>query len=443
MWECTHQAVGCARRSLSLRIRTLQRRSGLPLDSLAIAHSLWALDSTNCVRSPTIEDLVHGTSPDGLAASVTESLCSTAFRHTLDTSGLYADRAGFFSAGWPDALCALGLDPDTALDTLANMALLLAGDKGTITIWDAFTSSLHTTCEIPPCLVVPPAPWRSELIRQLAEYGSLLPEHADDAASRALATMATRVMTQCDGETFMFMISSWLDPDCDPDSRALAEDLPEMILLALAEVQSSRRSRGLKAASLHDRLRAEKRLKGITTRPQKRPKATPRPTAPGPGSGPATRPAKAKARGRPRRRSPPPPPHSLEPAPPLTAPHAPERTDSPAPPAAPQHHPPPQPPLLRDDRPPPRDDLPTRRTRPRMGPLGEPCDDQDRPLPDRPARQRPAPALPDRPAKRTAKQPRAPTKRLAERPEDHQGPRTRQRNTREWRSVGTSSQEPD
>jgi hypothetical protein len=132
--------------------------------------------------------------------------------------------------------------------------------------------------------------------------------------------MATSAMTQHDGETFTCMVSSWLDPDshCDPDTCALADDLPEMILVALAEVQASRRSRGLKAASLHDRLRAEKLLKGATGRPPKRPKTVPRTPAhaPRPGSGPVTRPAKAKARGRPHRRSPPPPPTAWNQPPP-------------------------------------------------------------------------------------------------------------------------------
>ena len=64
--------------------------------------------------------------------------------HTLDPSGLYTDRAGFFGRGWLPLLSDLGLTESLALNTLAMLTDLIQGQRGTFTIWSAFTATLDS-----------------------------------------------------------------------------------------------------------------------------------------------------------------------------------------------------------------------------------------------------------------------------------------------------------
>jgi hypothetical protein len=333
MWSCTHRPLAAARTDLSLRVRGILRAAGLSMDDLAIGHSLWSLGPDGGVRHESCEDLILAFSSDARASAKLITAVGLLRQHCLDTSGLFLERAGFFSEAWVSLLTELGLSCEQALDTMTDIASLLAGPKGTVTVWNAFAAGAAQLRERPSEAIPSERRQASQQWRQHLEWISYMQGElarrgiCDDGPARALLHMATRVMSDSDAQLFDCWLCAWTTEEAEgvtPADRGLGPTLTEAILAGHATIAEMRRSRGLKAAKAHDLTRAERGLKGLSKkRPKHAPPAVPsssRIIDPGPLARPPPRKRKSRpdatpGAGRPRGRPRHPPPNPAPAAP--------------------------------------------------------------------------------------------------------------------------------
>ena len=109
---------------------------------LAVVNAIWGLKSSDAVRCKTAADVSRVLGP--CVSEQAQLLVDALLGHTLDTSGLYADRMGLFGKGWILLLQELGLDRPDALNALVDVATVLQGKDGTSAVWKAFTTALGT-----------------------------------------------------------------------------------------------------------------------------------------------------------------------------------------------------------------------------------------------------------------------------------------------------------
>jgi hypothetical protein len=190
--------------------------------------------------------------------------------HTLDTTGLALERAGFFGGGgwWIPLLEKLGMTRPEALTVLAALTDLLHGAKGTHTIWLAFTSVLHdpeatkiagidvkSTVEIAEF-----AEWRAEIHSRLRSLGG-----ASDHTHRLITAMAAVGQTIDDRALFTLMVQGWIecrnDPELASENDMEADSLSEAIQVASAHVAEGRRDRGAPLIRARELARADAKTK--------------------------------------------------------------------------------------------------------------------------------------------------------------------------------------
>jgi hypothetical protein len=272
LWECKHTATGAVRRRLSKKVHTAWRAAGLGSRELAVVNALWCLkedDTVKCRSAASIADLL-GPYAEQEARLLEEALLG----HTLDTSGLYSDRAGLFGRGWLKLLRMLGLTKPAALDALVAVAGVLQGSDGTQAIWRAFTTVLDTPERgvaggVASQLLDAAAfgTWAADLRGRLRDEGV-----EDDGPYRALSSASATGMSTQDMSNFLCLVQDWIDAielgdaEISADVRTWADTLPEAIELAEAAVAQDRRARGRRKITARERARADAKNKALERR---------------------------------------------------------------------------------------------------------------------------------------------------------------------------------
>ena len=270
LWECPHPAVASVRRDLSKAVRSIWRKSGLSDANWAVARALWALKADGTARSNTVPDL-H-TALAGAATSSIVRLEGALIGHTLDPTGLFVDRAGFFGNGWLSLLADLGLDRPLALNTLTSVSNLLQGTQGTFAVWSAFSAVVGTEVGIHPTdtAVSDSGSEEFDLWRQSTRAQLRHDQVEHDLPYRILARMATRSITDQDRDLFMGTVSDWQQSltfiECYRDAMAWAADLAEAIENVGLIVTEARQSRGAALVSARDIARADAKDKSEARR---------------------------------------------------------------------------------------------------------------------------------------------------------------------------------
>ena len=254
LWECPHTIVAAPRRALVKLVRSIWRLSGLSDRGLATARLLWTLgtdDTPACTTSDAIPALLdRDTDADLLVASL--------IGHTLDPSGLFLDRAGFFGQGWVTLLLSLGLTRALALNTLASLSDLLQGIAGTYTIWTAFRAHLDTPEQSYTAVLADTSHGNTSLgataglLRRYDCWRLYIRDRLNalhvtcDHPYRLLSKMAARGITQADRDMFEAHVTDWLyASDCGwIEEASCYDDLMDAIMGAAAWVTACRRARG-------------------------------------------------------------------------------------------------------------------------------------------------------------------------------------------------------
>ena len=271
LWECTHPTVTQARTALCDRVYGTWREAGLGQGELAVANLLWRLDGHGTVRckSASAINATLGDTNTGQAALLEEALLG----HTLDTTGLFSDRAGLFGKGWLALLGALGLSHAEALNALVEVANVLQGPKGTHAIWKAFTAAL----EVPERDVVGEPrdqvshsasfrEWATELRARLRDEAV-----EDDEPYRLLAGAGASGMSTSDMANFACLVQYWADGMDGGGSDAIeaatwAADTTEALRVAGATVAQDRLDRGCTTIKARDKAREDTKANTLDRR---------------------------------------------------------------------------------------------------------------------------------------------------------------------------------
>jgi len=268
LWECKHPVTVDARKLVSKAVRTSWRKAGLGTTELAVAHALWGLRQDGTVRCRRSSDItkMFGDTGNELAAKLEEALLG----HTLDVSGMYADRAGLFGKGWLRLLCAAGLERQRALNALAAVANTLQGPSGTQTIWRAFTTALDET----DCALVGRVPAQVSYAGAFTDWAAGIRQRLrvtgvdDDMPYRVLATAGAIGMAAVDMADFACLVQDWIEgtEQGEPQVAEWAADLTEAIELAGATVANDRYHRGCRKITARDRARADAKGRALDRR---------------------------------------------------------------------------------------------------------------------------------------------------------------------------------
>ena len=302
LWMCPHPAVAHPRRLLSSAVRRVWAATGLGQAQLAVARLLWTLKPDDTVLCTTVADVQGLLGPDQgpEAALLTASLLG----HTLDTTGMSAERAGIFGKGWIALLRKLGLGREQALNALADVALLTQGPNGTLAVWQAFTTALDTPEDLISGSVLATSASPCGFDEWLGEVrDKLTAMHVtDDAPYRQLTMMTARGITKEDKWKFFILVQGWRDqvslPEMLPDRFDWASSLAEAIDNARRSIIDDRRRLGLKQIGARDLARADAKVKASTRRVRPRHAGAPTPARRPllPGKGPTKRVPKPKGR---------------------------------------------------------------------------------------------------------------------------------------------------
>ena len=265
LWECSHPAIATKRRELAKAVRSAWRKTGLGLRELAIANLLWSLDSDDTVTCTSSGD-IHGLL-DNSDVYQADLLTASLLGHTLDTSGVAAERNGLFGKGWIDLLDSLGLARPAALNALVAVAAVLHGPHGTLSLWEAFTSILDTP--------------EAHITDQSAAHTTVYNEWAvsirdrlrtlkitDDQPYRTLTSMCALGMTADDRSQFANLVQAWLDSLLLPGAGAheWAETLVDAIAQARVEVVDTRQRLGQKHIKVRELARADAKIAALERR---------------------------------------------------------------------------------------------------------------------------------------------------------------------------------
>jgi hypothetical protein len=265
LWRCRHGTMVQARQALSRRVKAAWRAAGLGLGEVEVARLLWTLDADGAVRCGSSGDI------DGLLGmDRTDEACllkGALLGHTLDDSGVAAERNGMFGAGWLGLLQRLGLRRHEALDALVAVSGTLHGDKGTSTLWRAFTTTLEmAAAESPPSPDADFDVWLLGVREQLREEGV-----AEDEPYRALSAMAAVGVTATNRTDFTYAVECWvgLSTECRAGPGA-PRCLSEVVLAARAQVVDARRRAGRKQIMARDLARADAKMVAMERRTKQR-----------------------------------------------------------------------------------------------------------------------------------------------------------------------------
>lgn len=252
LWYCPHPSVARPRRARALTstIRRIWAAAGMSHAHLAIVRLLWTLgtdDTAICASAAEVHGLLG---PD--QGHESDLLVGALLGHTLDATGLAAERAGVFGKGWVALLRGLGLGREEALNTLAEVAAAAQGPKGTLAIWQAFTTALDTPEDLVHGRVLPSSASPAGFDEWLDGIRDRLKATCvtEDAPYRHLAMMLARGITVEDKTNFFWMVQGWCDqvamPGVMADRFDWASSLAEAIGSARQEVVDCRRRKGLK-----------------------------------------------------------------------------------------------------------------------------------------------------------------------------------------------------
>ena len=275
LWECLHPAVASKRRELAKAVRKEWRRAGLGQIELGVANLLWTLKPDDSVACTSLRD-AHRLLGEALAPQAA-LLTASLIGHTLDTTGVAAERNGLFGAGWIRLLHELGLDRPSALDALVSVAATLHGPHGTFAIWSAFTSILDTPETHVADMTAPRSSEYSEWAVSIRDRLRVL-KIEDDQPYRTLTAMDALGMTNDDKFQFADLVQGWLDSLKLPgaDAHDWAETLVDAIAQARVEVIDARQRLGQRQIKARDRARADAKMTAL----ERRARRTPNPPAP-------------------------------------------------------------------------------------------------------------------------------------------------------------------
>jgi hypothetical protein len=261
--------TAAARRQVSKDVRTSWRKAGLGEKELTVAHVLWGLRDDGTVRCRRTDDISKLLGAD--ASPLTALLEDAMLGHTLDVSGMYADRAGLFGKGWLQLLSASGLDRPQALNALAAVANTLQGTSGTQKIWKAFTTALDE----PDCGLVGRVQSQNSYAGAFANWAGVIRQRLrnesvdDDEPYRLLAAAGAVGMAPVDMADFAGLVQDWIDAEEQGELQAVSDwaaDLTEAIEQAGLSVARDRFHRGCKKIRARDRARADTKAKALDRR---------------------------------------------------------------------------------------------------------------------------------------------------------------------------------
>jgi hypothetical protein len=258
LWECQHPKTTAARTTLAKGVSKAWREAGLGQKELVVAKLLWTLEADGSLLCKSKGDIGDKLGTEAVAEAA--ALASAMIGHTLDTTGLATERGGIFGKGWIQLLELMGLGRAEALNALVAVAEVLHGSKGTLAVWTAFTEALEdaTTSHLDNGSAGTDFErWALEIRGQLRAL-----QTEDDEPFRVLCRMAARGMTNEDRDEFQWLVLGWLTQvELDePDRFEWAADLPDAVLMAMAQVTASRRKRGQSLIRAIDIRRAETKL---------------------------------------------------------------------------------------------------------------------------------------------------------------------------------------
>jgi hypothetical protein len=265
IWECKNPLLRKVRRKLSLDVRTIWRVAGLGQKELSEAHLLWRLDSDDAVICKGVSDISELLEPNGERCAISDLIKQALLGHTLDTSGMALERAGFFGGGWIPLLEELGLSRDGALTTLATLTGLLHGPDGTQAVWSAFTAGLEnanptkaTDMQTQPVSCdMEFEEWRASVRSQLRAKGC-----EDNQVFRMVTIMSSSGYSQADRDEFTWAVTIW-DEGIELGEESEYTRLQDAIRGAFGEVVACRRARSEPLISIREAIRAEIKAKAF------------------------------------------------------------------------------------------------------------------------------------------------------------------------------------
>jgi hypothetical protein len=271
LWECAHPVLATARMALCKKVRSKWREAGLGMGELVVANLLWRLDERGTALCRSASEV--GTALRDSDARRCALLENALLGHTLDTTGLYSDRAGLFGEGWLTLLGELGLSRADAMNALVEVANALQGAAGTLSIWKAFTCVLEVSDRTVAGEPREQVSYSTSFREWAAETRARLRQDGieDDEPYRLLASAGAMGMASGDMANFACMVQDWSDTMEGGgaeavDALAWATDLTDAIQGAGEAVANDRHQRGCTIITARNTAREDAKAKALDRR---------------------------------------------------------------------------------------------------------------------------------------------------------------------------------